>query len=32
MAGNLVKKENYKNLTGPDKAAILMLALGEDVL
>jgi len=30
MAGNLVKKENYKNLTGPDKAAILMLALGED--
>ncbi|HUT50199.1 MAG TPA: flagellar motor switch protein FliG [Alphaproteobacteria bacterium] len=27
---NLVKKENYKNLTGPDKAAILMLALGEE--
>jgi flagellar motor switch protein FliG len=30
MAGNLVKKENYKNLTGPDKAAILMLALGDE--
>jgi len=30
MAANLVKKENYKNLTGPDKAAILMLALGDD--
>jgi flagellar motor switch protein FliG len=27
---NLVKKENYKNLSGPEKAAILMLALGED--
>jgi flagellar motor switch protein FliG len=27
---NLVKKENYKTLTGPDKAAILMLALGDD--
>ena len=24
------KKESYKSLTGPDKAAILMLALGED--
>jgi flagellar motor switch protein FliG len=30
MAASLVKKENYKNLTGPDKAAILMLALGDD--
>jgi len=27
---NLVKKENYKSLTGPDKAAVLMLALGEE--
>jgi len=27
---NLVKKENYKNLSGPEKAAILMLALGEE--
>ena len=27
---NLVKKENYKNLTGSEKAAILMLALGEE--
>lgn len=30
MAANLVKKENYKSLTGPDKAAILMLALGDE--
>ena len=27
---NLVKKENYKNLNGSEKAAILMLALGEE--
>ena len=27
---SLLKKENYKTLTGPDKAAILLLALGEE--